>query len=93
MSLEDVINRFKPKARVRLGRRSTYELTAMGKKRVDEDSGGGPNWQVLAYLEENSPCTQRNISEGTHLSEERTKEILKRLVNSEPPYIKKVSYE
>ena len=79
MPIEDFINQFRPRTKVRLGRRWMYVLTPEGKKKVEEDSGGGSNWQVLSYLDDEAPCTMREIAQGAHLDEKTAKEVVKKL--------------
>ena len=82
MPIQEFINQFRPRMKVRLGRRWMYQLTQAGRKKVEEDSGGGSNWQVLAHLEDESPCTMRDIAQGVHLEEKKTKEVVRRLIDS-----------
>ena len=91
MGFADVLEQFKPKRKVRLGTRCTYTLTQLGKSKAEEFGLSGPSWQVLAYLDENGQCTMRDITEGVHFSEEKTKEVLKRLIDS--GYVKRVTAE
>lgn len=91
MGFADVIDQFRPRKKVRLGTRSTYMLTQLGKTKAEEFALSGPVWTVLAYLDDNGQCTMRDISEGAHFSEEKTKEVLKRLIDS--GYVKRVSTE
>jgi len=88
MPIKDFIDQFRPRTKVRLGRKYMYTLTQTGRKKVEEDSGGGTNWQVLSYLEDEGPCTIRDIAAGSHLDESKTKEVVKRLIDS--GYIRRV---
>jgi len=82
MGLRDVIGHFRPQ-RVRVGSRRNYQLTALGRSKVEKSEGEGTNWNVLAYMDENPPsCTVREIGEGTHLAEDRVKIIIDRLKTS-----------
>ena len=82
MPIQDFIDQFRPRTKARLGRRWMYVLTVEGKKKVEEDSGGGANWQVLAYLDDEAPCTIREIAQGAHLEEKRAKEVVRKLSDS-----------
>jgi len=82
MPIQDFIDQIRPRRRVRLGKRWVYVLTNEGKQKVEEDSGGGANWQVLAYLDDEAPCTIREIATGTHLEEKKAKDVVRRLTDS-----------
>jgi len=91
MGLSDVIGNFRFR-RVKLGRRVNYQLTALGRTKIEKSEGEGPNWNVLSYMDENSPsCTVQEISEGTHLNDGRVRIILGRLIQS--GYVAKVAGE
>ena len=91
MAFADLMSHFTPHRKVRLGTRTNYQLTALGKTKADKLEAGGPMWEVLAYLDENGQSTLRDISEGTRFSQEKTKEVVKRLVSS--GYVVSVSTE
>ena len=80
--IQDFMESIRPRQKVRLGVRCTYQLTQLGKTKAEEFSLSGPMWSVLAYLDENNQSTIRDISEGTHFKEDKVKEILKRLIDS-----------
>lgn len=91
MGLSDMIGQLRPHRKVRLGTRCNYQLTALGKTKAEKFGVEGPSWDVLAYLDENGQSTLRDISEGAHLSEEKSRNILKRLISS--GYVTSVSTE
>jgi DNA-binding MarR family transcriptional regulator len=91
MSIRDLVDTFRPRARVRLGTRCTYTLTPLGKTKAEEFTMNGPLWDVLAYLDENHQSTVRDICEGTHHNEDRVKDVLKRLIGS--GYVRRVATE
>jgi len=91
MGLSDVIGNFKFR-RVKLGGRRNYQLTALGRSKIEKTEGEGPNWNVLSYMDENPPsCTVREIAEGAHLGEDRVRIIIERLMAS--GYVSRVSGE
>jgi DNA-binding MarR family transcriptional regulator len=91
MSIGDLVDSIRPRRKVRLGMRCTYQLTQLGKTKAEEFGLSGPNWEVLAYLDENGASTIKDIAEGTHFSGDRTKEVLKRLISS--GYVRRVTTE
>ena len=91
MAFVDMVSKLRPHRRVRLGTRTNYQLTALGKTKADKLEASGPMWDVLAYLDENGQSTLRDISDGTHFSQDKTNEVVKRLVAS--GYVASVSTE
>lgn len=91
MAIGDLIDQFRPRRKVRLGTRCTYMLSQLGKGKVEEFGLSGPQWDVLAYLDENGQCTIKEISDGTHHSDDKVKQILKKLIGA--GYVKRVATE
>ena len=83
----NLLEQFTPR-RLRFGRRSTYVLTPLGRQRVEDESGHGNEWQVMSHLFDNEQCTQQDIQNSLHLSEEQTKRVLRSLMSSQ--YVKKM---
>ncbi len=86
-TIGDVINQFKPKAKV--GKRGLYGLTEVGKLKAEEFGVEGKGWKMLSWLDDNGASSLREISEGLGLKEEDTKELLRRMMNE--GYVRRVS--
>jgi DNA-binding MarR family transcriptional regulator len=86
-TIGDVINQFKPKAKV--GKRSLYGLTEVGKLKAEEFGVEGKGWKILSYLDDNGTSSLREICEGLGWKEEDTREILRRMMNE--GYVRRVT--
>ncbi len=91
MGIGDLVDTFRPRRKVRLGIRCTYQLTQLGKTKAEEFGLSGPSWDVLAYMDENGASTIKEVAEGCHFSPEKTKEVLKKLIDS--GYVRRVTTE
>lgn len=78
-TIGDLIQQFKPRQKV--GRRSLYGLTEIGKVKAEEFGVQGRGWKVLSFLDDNGTSSLRDICEGLGWKEEDTQEILRRLLN------------
>ena len=90
MGFGNLLEQLGPK-RVRLGRKSTYMLTPLGTQRVEDESGHGNDWQVMSHLYDNPQSTLSDIQSKVNFSDEQTKRVVKRLIDSN--YVKKVVQE
>ncbi len=82
MGITDIPAWFGAKRRVRVGMKSSYNVTALGKQKAEEFSLSGPRWQVLAYVSENGPSGVSEIVKEVGLSDEKVKLILKGLMDN-----------
>lgn len=82
MGVADLIRSVIPARDVRIGVRASYGLTELGKTKAETFSLEGPTWEVLAYLDENGPCSFNELVEGCHMKTENMKTMLKRLIVS-----------
>ena len=89
MGLSDVIGNFTV-PRIRLRGQRHYQLTALGRSKIEKTEGEGSNWNVLSFIDANPPsCTVREISDGTHLGADKVKNIIDGLIAS--GYISRVA--
>jgi len=68
--------------RLRGNKRWSFNLTPLGKIKVDQHAVSGLNWDVMSHLDDFAPCTQREISESLHISSTQVHEVLTKLVDS-----------
>lgn len=87
MGLPELVQSLRPKPKV--GRRSLYGLTEVGKVKAEEFGVQGKGWKVLSYLDDNGTSSVREICEGLGLKEEDTTEILRRMISD--GYVRRIS--
>jgi DNA-binding MarR family transcriptional regulator len=71
---------FGARRRARIGKASSYNVTALGKTKAEKFDLEGPRWTVLAYLAESGPASVSEIVKESNLNDEKVKLILKGLI-------------
>lgn len=72
-----------PKRKIKIGKRSQYSLTPLGKIKTESFSiENKVAYNVSDYLNENGASSVGEIASGLHESDERVTEALKRLLAS-----------
>ena len=77
------------KTRVKVGKRQSYGVTALGKEKAEKFDLPGLRWKVLAYLSEFGPSSLSEVTRETNLNDEKVMLILKGLM--EDGYVTPVS--
>jgi DNA-binding MarR family transcriptional regulator len=70
----------------KIGTRSVYQITALGKQKADKADIPGNRWRILNILDEN-PCSIKEIADDTGLPEDKIKGMVKDMMES--GYIRK----
>jgi len=73
---------FGAKTRVRVGKRQSYNVTALGKHKAEEQALTGPSWKVLAYVAEDGPASVNEIEKEVGMSNEKVRVVLRDLLNN-----------
>lgn len=82
MGFSDIPAFFGAKRRVRVGTKSSYNVTVLGKQKAENFDLEGPRWTVLAYLAEQGPASVSEVVKETNLGEEKVKLILRGLMQN-----------
>ena len=80
--LRDVQRFFRTGARVRVGKRQSYNVTALGKQKAEEQALTGPAWKVLAYVAEDGPSSVNEIEKEVGMENEKVRMVLRSLISN-----------
>jgi hypothetical protein len=82
MNIADVKKTVMP-TRVKIDKNASFGLTELGKVHCEDYLGdGGIALDILSYLDDHGPSRIRGIAKDLDMSEDDTKEVLKRLVSN-----------
>ena len=80
--LRDVQRFFGTGTRVRVGKRQSYNVTALGKEKAEQQALTGPAWKVLAYVSEEGPASVNEIEKEVGMSNEKVRMVLRNLIEN-----------
>jgi DNA-binding MarR family transcriptional regulator len=70
--------------------RSIYQITPLGKRRVEDGEVNNTRMQILAHISDNGPSSATEISEETRIPLSKVKIMLRRM---SPHFVSKVGRE